>query len=158
MGFLNKVMVVSSQRTNNDIKKEVIKLILTGKYPVVGIRYEEKKRSVGEICEDSKDNPDRDDSRDFPLYESDEYNELPSMGGTSAWLIYHEDRQSVTPNYNDEDDVKDILDDLIWDNLPDGESDSEHIYIVGGKSGKTREDYDVNEVVIKNAKVLFVVK
>jgi hypothetical protein len=158
MGFLNKVMVVSSQRTNNDIKKEVIKLILTGKYPVVGIRYEEKKRSVGEICEDSKDNPDRDDSRDFPAYESDEYNELPSMGGTSAWLIYHEERQLVTPDYNDEDDIEDILDDLIWDNLPDGESDSEHIYIVGGKSGETREDYDVNEVVIKNAKVLFVVK
>lgn len=166
MSFMNTVkaryeIVVGSLKSDSDIKKEVIRLVLTGKYPVIGIRYEAKRRSVGDICEDSKDNPERDDPRDFPSYNSEEYEDLPSMGGTSAWLIYLEDHHPITPDYDDEDDRQEIIDSLNWENLPAAAhevSHWEHIYIVGGDKGKTREDYDENEVVIEDAKVLLVVK
>lgn len=78
--------------TNSTITKEQSRKIQafcealereTGNY--VGVRFEELERKVGDICERSKHNPDRDDERDFPAYGSDEYDSLPTLDGTSTW-------------------------------------------------------------------------
>lgn len=149
---------LASTSIKSEIQKEVIKLILTGKYPYVGIRYEDKKRSLGDICEDSKNNLDREDERDFPSYGDDAYDKLPSMGGTSAWSIYNEDEQVTTPRYDDDDDREDILNSLEWDHPLD--SHGNHTYIVGGKHLVPDRDsiYDDGEIVIEDAEVLYVVK
>lgn len=161
MSFLKQLSdkyKVTAELDTSRIKKEVEKLVLTGKYQAVGIRYENKKRSVGDICEDSKDNPNRDDSRDFPDYDSEEYDALPSMGGTSAWIIY---REACLTDYTDEDDQEEILESLHWENLPEQSDHSPHIYIVGVGHDEVVMDepqFDHNEIVMPDAEVLLVVK
>ena len=56
-------------------------------YACIGIRFEDMARNVGDICGHSKDNPDRADERDFPVYGSNEYDELPELYGTCAWEV-----------------------------------------------------------------------
>lgn len=56
-------------------------------YYYIGIRFEDKDREVGEICECSKHNLDREDEREFPVYGTPEYDELPELDGTSAWNL-----------------------------------------------------------------------
>lgn len=56
-------------------------------YASIGIRFEDMARNVGDICGNSKDNPDRADERDFPVYGSEEYDELPELDGTCAWGV-----------------------------------------------------------------------
>ena len=52
----------------------------------VGIRFEDKKRTIGEIIEEcSKDNRERQDERDFPEYGTTEYDELPELNGVCAY-------------------------------------------------------------------------
>lgn len=52
---------------------------------VVGIRFDNKLYSVGDELPNTKDDPEREDERDFPEFGSDEYNDLPELDGTSAW-------------------------------------------------------------------------
>lgn len=54
-------------------------------YSYYGIRFEDKARQVGDICECSKDNRDRTDERDFPEYGTPEYDEMPELEGSCAW-------------------------------------------------------------------------
>ena len=70
-------------------EKEIIAKIeeVCEDYEIIGIRFEDMARNVGDTCENSKDNPDRADERDFPEYGSEEYNELPELDGTSAWAV-----------------------------------------------------------------------
>lgn len=56
-------------------------------YYVYGLRFEDKEREVGEICENSRNNIEREDERDFPEYGTEEYAEMEEMDGTSAWDV-----------------------------------------------------------------------
>ena len=53
-------------------------------YEYVGVRFEDKVREISDVCECSKHNPDREDERDFPVYGSEEYEDLPELNGASA--------------------------------------------------------------------------
>lgn len=99
-------------------------------YWFVGIRFEDKEREIGEICECSKHNLDREDERDFPEYGTPEYDEMMELDGTSAWNL---------ATYRDYE----------------GYFLSDHCYIIGGNQITNRDDgLDDNEIVIKNAVVL----
>jgi hypothetical protein len=99
-------------------------------YWFVGIRFEDNEREIGEICECSKHNLDREDERDFPEYGTPEYDEMMELDGTSAWNL---------PTYRDYE----------------GYFLSDHCYIIGGNQIANQDDgLDDNEIVIKNAVVL----
>lgn len=116
-----------------------------GQYNFIGLRFENRVYKVGDECDWSKDNSDREDERDFPDYNSEEYAALPSMGGTSAWDM----RQSAIYEFPSYMANKDISTYVLAD----------HCYIVAGNYSNTMNvpvDYD--EIVIKDAvviKVLF---
>lgn len=101
-----------------------------GKYYYLGIRFEDKEREIGEICECSRHNIDREDEREFPEYGTDEYWEMPELDGTSAWnLETYDDFEGVFNTY--------------------------HCYIIGGNRITNQDDgLDDNEIVIENAVVL----
>ena len=54
---------------------------------VVGIRFDDKLYKVGDLLPNTKDNPDREDDREFPEFGTAEYNDLPELDGTSAWDV-----------------------------------------------------------------------
>lgn len=101
-----------------------------GEYSYLGIRFEDKEREIGDICECSKHNIDREDEREFPEYGTEEYEELPELDGTSAWnLETYDDFQGPFATY--------------------------HCYIIAGEKLTNKDDgLDDNEIVIKDAKVL----
>lgn len=56
-------------------------------YYVYGLRFENKEREVGEVCENSRNNIDREDEREFPDFGTEEYAKMEEMDGTSAWGV-----------------------------------------------------------------------
>lgn len=49
-------------------------------YDDMGVRFEDKKRKVGEIIMDrSRSNPDRYDEREFPEYGTEEYDNMEEL-------------------------------------------------------------------------------
>lgn len=69
--------------------KEIIEMMnnLKEEHDYVGLRFEDKAREVNEICEDSKGNDDREDDREFPKFDTEEYAELPELPGVSTWQV-----------------------------------------------------------------------
>ena len=59
-------------------------------YPVINVRYENHDFAVGDILNPSKAIFD---SREFPDYDSDEYNELEELDGTSTYQLWDGDRE-----------------------------------------------------------------
>lgn len=101
---------------------------------ICGIRFENKDREIGEICEWSKDNVDREDEREFPKYGSTEYNELPELEGSSAWDV-------------------EMWEELVLSGWSDTSYfESQHIYVVGDYT--TTNGPDDGEILMKNAVVL----
>ncbi|MDE3837953.1 hypothetical protein C0966_00840 [Bacillus methanolicus] len=99
-------------------------------YWYLGIRFEDKEREIGEICEPSRHNLDREDEREFPEYGTEEYESLPLLDGTSAWNL---------------ETYKDF----------EGPFATWHCYIIGGNELTNKDDgLDDNEIVIKDAVVL----
>ena len=97
----------------------------------IGIRFEYKERQVGETCECSKHNVDREDERDFPEYGTAEYEEMFELDGTSAWNL---------ETYED------------W--YDQGRFGSLHCYIIVGDNITNKDDaLDDNEIVIEDAVV-----
>ncbi len=110
-------------------------------YYYIGVRFEDKQREIGETCENSKDNPDREDEREYPEYGTEEYDELWELNGASAWDVSEEHiyRHNVT------DRDKDKLASKVYF--------TKHCYlVVGDNSMDTGADY--GEIVIKDAKVV----
>ncbi|RFA36245.1 hypothetical protein CAI16_05505 [Virgibacillus dokdonensis] len=102
-------------------------------YDVIGVRFEDKERQVGDICERSRHNSDREDEREFPEYGTEEYEEMALFDGTSAWNIH-------------------TFDDF------DSDQDRDHCYIIAGDRDVNKDDdLDVGEVVIEDAVVIEVV-
>ncbi|WP_077297454.1 hypothetical protein [Virgibacillus pantothenticus] len=119
--------------------KEVVERIIEQwendeiEYDVIGVRFEDKERQVGDICERSRHNSDREDEREMPEYGTEEYEEMKLFDGTSAWNIHE-------------------FDDF------DSEYDSYHCYIIAGNRDVNKDDdLDVGEVVIEDAVVIEVV-
>ena len=97
----------------------------------LGVRFEKKNRQIGDFIPVSKGNPDRLDSREFPDFDSKEYNNLPDLIGTSAYDI------DYWENYIDLEDCKE---------------DGTRVYVIAGDDYVEGEDYD--EMIIINAKVI----
>jgi hypothetical protein len=108
-------------------------------YNSIGIRFENKSREIGEECEYSKNNADREDERDFPEYGTDEYNKMSEMDGTSAWWI-SEFKSRISRQDKSRDAERFYC-------------DVEHCYIIGGYKGNG-DNADEGEVIIQEAKVI----
>lgn len=115
----------------------------SGDYHCVGIRFEDKDREVGEICENSRNNIVREDERDFPIYGTEEYFQLEEMDGVSTW--------DLTPETNK----------WLWNN-PEADVQDEYIgkhayIIVGDKTGWEQLNglIDEGELLIKDGKVAY---
>ena len=106
----------------------------------VGLRLESKIRKIGEICECSKHNPNRDDDRDFPEFNSKKYNNLPGFDGTSAWDLEQDFEILFMGPYVD------------WDEEVFFEQ--EHCYLIAGNEIDNDPDRDYDEIIIKNAEVI----
>ncbi len=104
-------------------------------YMFVGIRFENKLRGVGDICENSMHNPDREDEREFPEYDTDDYWKMTELDGTSAWDAEHYSR--FAPKGDSEG---------LWN--------GNHCYIVAGDSEGGHPDPDANEILIRKAEVV----
>jgi len=117
-------------------------------YYYIGLRFENKNREIGEECEWSKSNVDREDERDFPEYGTPEYDEMESMGGTSAWNL-----SAMTDYYwpgfgrppRDIDVSKDCTRYFLAD----------HCYIIAGnRKAPEHQPWDDGEIVISDAVVI----
>lgn len=55
----------------------------------IGVRFDSIPYQVGDTLPESKAffPTEESDARDFPEYNSEDYDDLPTMGGTSAWSI-----------------------------------------------------------------------
>jgi hypothetical protein len=107
-------------------------------YEFLGIRFEDKARTVGEIIEEcSKDNEDREDERDFPEYGTEEYEEMEELDGISTWNI-HGWKEGNTCYYSDT--VR---------------FEASRLYLIGGNSASNGPDD--NELVIEDGVVLAVI-
>ena len=109
-------------------------------YYFFGIRFEDKGREVGDICENSKDNADREDEREFPEYGTPEYDELPELNGACAWNVEDMDRVIKADR---------------WRNDGMATALTEHIYLIAGNRANDG-GLDDGEVCIENAVVLAV--
>lgn len=115
-------------------------------YYHIGIRFEDKEREIGEVCEYSRHNGDREDERDFPEYGTPEYEELETLDGTSAW-----DLAALTDTYlpgygriNDADPEKECS----------RYFNARHCYVIASDQAGRHDDPDVNEILIKDAVVI----
>lgn len=113
-------------------------------YELIGVRFEDKKRAIGEILEPSKFNDDREDEREFPEYGSEEYENLPDAGGASAWTL--EEVLNGAKGKKQDRLVKDYY-------------MTDHCYIIVGDKEGFNIDHvlDYGEIVIKDAKVLEII-
>ena len=105
----------------------------------VGIRFEEKQYNVGDVIADSKHNADKEDEREFPNFNSEEYAELPELPGVSTW-------NTTTVNT--------VEDALRWHS---------HCYIVVGDDRSWCDSIgehvlDENELVIEHGRVALIVQ
>lgn len=106
-------------------------------YYYIGVRFEDKERSVGDICECSKHNAGE---RDFPQYDTEEYEHLDELDGTSAWLA---DRYLSSYDLQCDGNM------LVRKRF----GGVQHAYIVVGDYENTPSDADEGEVVIEDATV-----
>ena len=100
---------------------------------IVGVRFENKPREIGEEIENSRHNLDREDEREMPEYGTEEYEEMFELDGASAYEI-----------------------DAIIDMLEDGVGfEGDHCYFVKGTNAVNLDDaIDYGEVVVENAEVV----
>jgi len=110
-------------------------------YVCIGIRFEDKVRQIGDICECSKHNTDREDERDFPEFGTDEYSEMATLDGTSSWSL----RRSMNYEYPERNAEKEATECYF----------QEHCYIIAGRYSTNEDDgLDDGEIVIEDAKVI----
>lgn len=116
-----------------------------GEYMCVGLRFEDKDREVGETCENSRNNINREDEREFPEYGTDEYFQLEEMDGVSTW-----DLSSMN-----------TINSWLWSN-PEANATTQfignHAYIIVGDSTGWEQNnglIDDGELLIKNGKVAY---
>lgn len=82
-------------KTNKEVAQEIREIIARPELEdyvwdgLIGVRFDKISYEIGSVLPESKAFfPTEDsDTRDFPEYNSEAYDELPSMGGTSTWSI-----------------------------------------------------------------------
>lgn len=111
---------------------------LSDTYAYVGIRFENRDYAIGEECEWSRDNPEREDEREFPDFGTEEYDELPMLNGTCVYGLEGYDYKSDSDALS-----KDASKYFIGD----------HAYIVAGNRQGNTDDYapDAGEIIIEDA-------
>ena len=97
----------------------------------LGIRFSKNSHEVGDSISISKGNPDREDSRDFPEFGSEEYGFLPDLPGTSAYDV----------DYWEE-----------YVDLSDCRENGIRVYVISGIDYVEGEDRD--EIILKNAEIV----
>ena len=134
--------------TNKEIKEriEVAYNEYENEYEYIGLRFEEKDREIGEICGNSKHNPNRDDSREYPEYDTDEYEKLPEFEGTSAWDLNLKDMHRTWFGEYMEDDEKSYY-----------PEEYNRAYIIAGNEVDNHIDRDYDEIIIKKAEVIAII-
>jgi len=110
-------------------------------YSYYGLRFDSRDLDIDDVLEPSKSNIDREDSRDFPEYGTPEYDDLPELSGTCAYMIFDGDRES---RYTFLDNVLSFVDD----------DDERKWYILGSKDAAEDEAEDEDEIVMIDPIVL----
>jgi hypothetical protein len=123
-----------------ELCKEIYKDNLD-KYEYIGLRFEDKVRTIGETCEYSRHNPNREDERDFPQYGTDEYFETEELDGTSAWDMSEDSIYRIESWRNKEEDC--------WNHFL-----QQHCYIIAGNVKGSHDYPDPNEILIGDAVVI----
>jgi hypothetical protein len=111
-------------------------------YDYIGIRFENKSRNIGDVCECSRHNINRLDERDFPVFGSDEYNDLLELSGTSSYDL-SANLSHILPWHRD----------LSVDAVEFFER--EHCYVIAGNKIDRADYIDEDELVIVDAKVIY---
>lgn len=118
------------------------------KYYYIGLRFEDKEREIGEECEWSRHNPDREDEREFPAYGTEEYENLEVLDGTSAWYMGDfDDNRPILPGFGslrNADLTKEANRFFLF----------EHCYVIAGNQKGHHDDPDDGEILIKDAVVI----
>lgn len=111
------------------------------KYCCIGLRFEDKEREIGEECEWSRHNSDREDEREFPKYGTEEYEEMEVLDGTSAWDMSVSNTYKIGRYIDREDDCrKPFL--------------TDHCYVIASNMEGRHDDPDDGEILIKDAVVI----
>ena len=111
-------------------------------YYHIGIRFEDKEREIGDICECSKNNGEREDEREFPAYGTDEYDEMDEFDGASAWDLSNKSAYEIKS-------FEDLTDDCT------NHFYTARCYIVAGDNTSNHDDgLDYHEIVITDATVI----
>lgn len=112
-------------------------------YKYYGIRFESRHNlEAGYVLENSKTNRGREDSREFPIFGTPEYDEMEELDGTCAYFIYDGEKEEKTKwlaqvlSY-----VNDDSDDFAW-------------YLVGCERLSDEEGEDDNEIIMKDATII----
>ena len=122
----------------NGIREQLLE---DNEWEYIGVRFENKDRELGEICERSKDNPDREDERDYPEYGTPEYDELPEREGTCAWDLEYGFKVHKMWHSKDVSFL----------------NDQKHCYIIAGYETEYIEcihEIDEDEIIIIDAEVV----
>lgn len=109
-------------------------------YYYIGLRFEDKVREIGEECECSRHNADREDEREFPEYGTEEYEEMEILDGTSAWDMSIDGTYDY-PAYAASKDCNAYF-------------TTDHCYVIASNRVGRHDDPDTGEIVIKDAKVI----
>ncbi len=110
------------------------------KYNYIGIRFENLERKIGETCNNSRANLDREDIRDYPEYGSDEYKSLEKLNGTCAYDLSKNGTYDFNADKGNEPASSKVL--------------TDHCYIIVGEEISNDYAEDDHELIIKNAKVV----
>jgi hypothetical protein len=131
-------------------KKEMYELVkervkeLEEDFFYIGVRFENKERQVGEIITDvSRHNGDREDEREFPDFDTEEYYEMEELDGVSAWDAHIEEHYKYKTGEGNEPASKGYL--------------TEHCYLIASDDAVNPGDdiiLDEGEIVLENAKVI----
>lgn len=116
-------------------------------YYYIGIRFENKQREIGEECEYSRHNPNREDEREFPHYGTERYDGMEDLDGTSAWDLSDIDSVIKWTLPRDYDENKEASRYFL----------TEHCYIIASNQKGYHDNPDDNEILIKNAKVVDII-
>ena len=107
-------------------------------YDYFGLRFDGRALNVGDVLDNSKDNPDREDERDFPEYGTDEYDNLPELDGTSAW------------NAN-------AIKYFKWIGREEYFDADQHCYIIASNRTGEHPDPDADEILLRNPTVVGII-
>lgn len=110
-------------------------------YEYLGLRFEDKEREIGDTCECSRHNPEREDERDFPEFGTKEYKKMEILDGTSAWDMSDRGIYKVETWQNKTNDCRQHF-------------FTDHCYIIAGNNTRTHSDADAGEIVIQDAIVI----